>query len=244
MNVFRSRYPESAYGGFTTVDGTVEFYSRVRSLLRPTDVVVDFGCGRGAQEDDPIEFRRRLRILKGCAKEVIGLDVDPVSRDNAFIDRFVLLSSTGEWGLQAGSVDIVVCDFVLEHLEFPETFFMEARRVLRVGGLICARTPNKWGYVAILARLIPESLKGAVLQKAQRGRQPQDVFPTFYSCNTASEIRRQLKRNGFDGCVLAVEGEPTYFDFSSGLFYIMSFVNPLLPPLFRNALLVFARRVR
>ena len=36
-------YPESRFGGFTDIDGTVAFYSRVNALVKPLYVVVDFG---------------------------------------------------------------------------------------------------------------------------------------------------------------------------------------------------------
>lgn len=40
-------YPESRFGGFTDVDGTVAFYTRVQSLVEAGSVVLDVGCGRG-----------------------------------------------------------------------------------------------------------------------------------------------------------------------------------------------------
>ena len=40
-------FPESYAGGFSRVDGTVQFYMRVRALLRPDDTVLDLGAGRG-----------------------------------------------------------------------------------------------------------------------------------------------------------------------------------------------------
>lgn len=41
-------FPEVSAGGFTRMDGTVEFYTRVNALLRPDMTVLDFGAGRGA----------------------------------------------------------------------------------------------------------------------------------------------------------------------------------------------------
>src|SRR5438093_943558 len=40
-------YPESRFGGFTGVDGTLAFYIRVNSLIDSSSVVLDVGCGRG-----------------------------------------------------------------------------------------------------------------------------------------------------------------------------------------------------
>ena len=47
-------YPESKFGCFTDVDGSIAFFSRVNSLLKSNFVVLDVGCGRGASFDDDI----------------------------------------------------------------------------------------------------------------------------------------------------------------------------------------------
>ncbi len=65
-NALRRRvYPEVAAGGFTRVDGTVEFYTRVNSLLRPDIVVADYGAGRTRfMEDESAPLRRDLCNLQ------------------------------------------------------------------------------------------------------------------------------------------------------------------------------------
>ena len=85
-------YPECR-GGFSHVDGTIVFYARVNALLDPKGVVLDLGCGRGAHREDPSEFRRALRVVRGKVDTVIGLDVDPRAAENPFIDEFRLLES-------------------------------------------------------------------------------------------------------------------------------------------------------
>ncbi len=51
-------YPESRFGGYTDLDGTVLFRTRVNSLLHPDAVVVEIGCGRGQHAEDPIGLHR------------------------------------------------------------------------------------------------------------------------------------------------------------------------------------------
>ena len=43
-----SWFPEVGAGGFTSLDGTIEFYTRINALLDPAMTVLDFGAGRGA----------------------------------------------------------------------------------------------------------------------------------------------------------------------------------------------------
>ena len=42
MSLLEAFYPESKFGGFTDLDGTIRFYLRVNALLEPGFTVVDF----------------------------------------------------------------------------------------------------------------------------------------------------------------------------------------------------------
>jgi len=147
-------YPESRFGGFSDIDGTIAFYMRVNALLKPSDTVLDVGCGRGAYQDDPIAIRRNLRILKGKVKKVIGIDVDAAAQSNPFLDEFRFIGDD-EWPIEADSVDLILSDYVLEHIVDVDRFFFEARRVLKNGGYLCIRTSNRWSYIGLFSRLIP-----------------------------------------------------------------------------------------
>src|ERR1035437_1899034 len=126
-------YAESRFGGFTDVDGTMAFFNRVNSLLEPSFIVCDVGCGRGSAADDPILIRQSLMILKGKVSRVIGIDVDNAVRDNDYLDEFRLIQGSS-WLLESDSIDLISCDFVMEHVENPDNYFSEARRVLKDGG--------------------------------------------------------------------------------------------------------------
>jgi hypothetical protein len=56
-------YPEVAFGGFTKVDGTIAFYSRVNAVIDVSSTVIDFGCGRGSSTEDKCSLRRELTSL-------------------------------------------------------------------------------------------------------------------------------------------------------------------------------------
>ena len=235
-------YPESRFGGFTDVDGTIAFYNRVRSQLTPGSIVLDVGCGRGAHEEDPVPLRRELRNMKGTVQRVIGLDVDPAAGKNPFIDEF-RLSKAELWPVEDRTVDVCIGDYVLEHVANPDGFFRNARRVLRDGGVLCLRTTNAWSYIAMASRLIPSRLHSRVLSRVQERRAAEDVFPTLYRCNSVPRIRRALRHHGFDGVAYGYEAEPAYLEFSRFAYALGVVHQKFAPKCFGSVLHIFARAI-
>lgn len=236
-------YPESRFGGFTDVDGTIAFYTRAQALVGPSSVVLDVGCGRGAYAEDPVGIRRGLRIFKGKVGRVIGIDVDPAAAENPFLDEFRPFGG-GEWPVPDSSIDVAVADCVLEHVPDPPSFFENAHRVLRSGGVLCLRTTNAWSYVALAARLVPNRHHAHVTARVQERRKAEDVFPTLYRCNSVPKLRRALERHGFEGVAYGYEAEPSYLEFSRFAYGIGVLHQRLAPRLFRPALLAFARAIK
>jgi SAM-dependent methyltransferase len=233
-------YPESRIAGYTDVDGTVAFYGRVQALLADGAKVLDVGCGRGAHWNDPVPFRRALRVLRGRAARVIGIDVDPEGETNPFLDEFRPIPPGHGFPLGDGECDLVVSDFVLEHVEDPDSFFSECSRVLRPGGCIAIRTTNALSYVGLAARIVPNRLHADVVMRAQDDRRTaRDVFPTLYRCNTTRQLRRALARAGFDAAVYGYEGEPRYFQFSRLLYGLAVLHQRIAPRFLRLSLFAF-----
>lgn len=212
-------YPESKFGGFTDIDGTIAFYTRVNSLLDPSMLILDVGCGRGAWAEDTIRLRRNLRVLRGKCKKVIGIDVDANAQAHPFLDEFRLIVGS-TWPLEDEAADICVCDSVLEHVENPRAFISECRRVLKEEGYLCIRTTNALSYIGCLARWVPNRFHGYIISKVQPNRKEEDVFPTLYRCNTKGKLRRLLTECGFDNCVYGYEAEPSYLGFSQFLYFL------------------------
>lgn len=235
-------YPESKFGGFTNVDIAIVFYLRVNSLINSSSIVLDVGCGRGAYGEDPVITRRNLRILKGKCKKVVGIDVNDCGAVNPFIDEFRLIKKNERWPLEDGSVDVCVCDHVLEHMKNPELLFSECQRVIRPGGYLCLRTPNARGYVALFSKLIPNRFHNTVLNKIKERNNEKDVFPTFYKCNTINKIELMLNRHNFDYCVSGYEAEPSYLSFSRFFYFLGVFHQRFAFNNFKLAILAFAKK--
>jgi ubiquinone/menaquinone biosynthesis C-methylase UbiE len=157
-NFLAKNCPELDAGGFSAVDGTIEFYGRINALLKSNSVVLDFGGGRGAWfEDDTSDYRKSLRLLKGKVAKVIACDVDPAVLENRSVDEAFVVPLDSRLPLGDESVDLIVSDFVFEHVTDPSWMASEFNRILRPGGWICARTPTKYCYVSLVARLVKSS---------------------------------------------------------------------------------------
>ncbi|MCF7995746.1 MAG: class I SAM-dependent methyltransferase [Chromatiaceae bacterium] len=236
-------YAESRFGGFSDVDGTVAFYTRIQALLSPKSVVLDVGCGRGAGlQNDPVPYRRELRALRGRCARVIGIDVDPDAASHTGLDEFHHLYQSGEWPVADSSIDLIVSDFVLEHVDDPKGYFAEVARVLKPGGLYCARTSNRIGYVGLAASLVPNRRHVQVLNRVQSDRAEVDVFPTRYRVNTVWSIRRTLRRAGLDGIAYGYEAEPSYLGFADWAYKLGKILHSITPGPLRTCLFVFARK--
>jgi SAM-dependent methyltransferase len=235
-------YPELQFGGFTRCDGTMAFTLRVQALLGPNQKVLDVGCGRGSRVDDRCELRRQLQDFRGAGRRVLGIDPDANAASNPFLDEFRLMQDVRRWPVEDASIDLLYADYVLEHVDDPAAFFGEVARVLRPGGHACFRTPNRWSYPSLAARLVPNRMHAAVTGYVQQGREARDVFPTFYRCNSAGRLRELFREHGLAGCAYTLESEPTYLAFSPLLYRIAARLHPLIPSPFRATLLGFARR--
>ena len=131
--------PEVTAGGFTYNDGTIAFYDRVRALLSESDLVLDFGAGRGAAQDDPVTYRRSLVDLRGAERRVVGVDVDEVVLGNPFLDQAYHIGGGDSIPLETGAVQTIVADWVFEHISYPHAAVAELDRVLGPVGYAPAR---------------------------------------------------------------------------------------------------------
>ena len=239
-NVF---YPESRFGGFTAVDGTIAFYTRVQALLRPHHTLLDFGCGRGAHQEDTVALRRDLRLFQGRVERVCGVDVDAAGAGHPLLDEFQPLAMGAPVPYKDATFDVIIADCVVEHLQDPATFFAEMRRLLKPGGHLCLRTSNQWSYVGLAARLIPNRAHAQVLGQVQADRQERDVFPTYYRANSLWSLRRWLGQYGFDHAVIGHDCEPRYLEFSRVAYWLGVLHQRFAPAWARPALFAFGRKL-
>ena len=235
--------PELAAGGFTRDDGTLEFYLRVQALLRPTDVVLDLGAGRGgAAEELSDDFRSAMLRIRGKVARFVGADVDPVVRENPLVDEAVVFDPAEPLPFEDASFDLIVSDWVLEHIPDGAAFAREVGRLLKPGGWFCARTPNKHSYFALAARLVPAALEGRALSAAQKGRGEADVFPKYYRLNTIGAIRAAFPPPGWNAYCYMSSPVPSYHGGRLWLLRALAYYQNVVPDSLKTVMLAFLRK--
>jgi len=224
-------------GQFSPADGSVEFYSRINALLQPEFTVLDLGAGRGAWYfDKSAQYRKTLRTMKGKVARCIGADVDQAVLTNPATDQNVIITN-GIVPLPDGSVDLIICDFVVEHIVDVASFKSEVNRLLKPGGFFCARTPHKASYFSLIARLVKNHNHIRWLRRVQPAKKEEDTFPTAYRCNTLGAVRRVF--SGWDDYTYIYTAEPAYFFGSKVMYKVMSVLHRIAPPSFTGCLFIF-----
>lgn len=191
------------------INGTEEFYNLIASQLRSEHHVLDLGCGFGREEMD---FRARCTYVIGC-------DYTDHVAQNDFISAGVV-GDAYKLPFDDRSFDVVIMDFVMEHLEFPDQCASEICRVLKPGGSLVFRTPNFYHYVAIVAYLTPHWVHRMVVHKLAESCES-DPFKTYYRVNTRRAVERVFMRAGLTPRqVIMVEKEPHYLTLTVPTFLI------------------------
>jgi SAM-dependent methyltransferase len=207
-----SKMDSRLYPGYHKNWDDEKFRQFILAELDREFTVLDIGAGAGIVPQ---------MNFKGLARHVCGLDPDMRVGKNLYLDDGrVGFGESIPW--PDSTFDLVISDNVLEHLTDPEKVFAEVYRVLKPNGVFLAKTPNKWHYVPLIARLTPLWFHRKVV--SWRGRKGEDVFPTQYRANTrgdislhASRARLNLERIEF------IDGRPEYLRFSFPT-YILGFI--------------------
>jgi len=194
----------------------------VKSHLTPQARVLDAGCGRGGV----------IELYAEKVGQAVGLDTDFVSlREHRCLKQLVV-GSLATMPFPRDLFDLIVCSWVVEHLEEPDAVFREMARVLKEGGHLLLLTPNAWSYVTIINRLFPAPLRSGLVRTIY-GRQSKDTFPPFYRANSKGRLDGKLRLAGLKSEEFYYVGDPSYIAFNDAFFKLGVLLERLtdLPPL-------------
>ena len=206
---------------------------RILAELDPGSIVLDLGAGAGIVAE--MDFR-------GRAARVCGVDLDARVLDNPYLDE-AKVADAGRIPYPDATFDLIFADNVFEHLDDPDAVLRECRRVLKQDGLLLFKTPNKWHYMPLIARLTPHSFHRLV--NRMRGRDVEDTFPTLYRANSRADVNALAARGGFRVEALELfEGRPEYLRMTLPTYLVGALYERLvnsLPVLAGNRILLVCK---
>jgi SAM-dependent methyltransferase len=134
--------------------------------------------------------------LEGKTVWAVDPDADALARNPA---EKRIVAGGEKIPLPSGSVDVIACEHVVEHLEDPAAVLREAHRLLRPGGVFVFTTPNFLSYFGLTTYFTPHWFHKLYLNwladmGACGNRNP---YPTTYRMNTLGTVRRLAQENGF-----------------------------------------------
>jgi SAM-dependent methyltransferase len=217
QNRYRQRLRQEQPGWQTSGE---MFEGLTRASLTPASRVLDLGCGRGGVME---LFWREVRLA-------VGVDPDLPSLREHRAGMPLVCGLAEALPFRAGSFDLVIGLWVLEHLPEPSRALREIHRLLTPGGRFIFLTPNAlhplllanryaWAFPAIQRLLVPRLY----------GRDEADTFRVRYRANTVGRLRALAAETGFRVDSLRTISDPTYLAFND-IFYRLSVgLERLLP---------------
>ncbi len=179
----------------------------VKKYMDKNSIILDAGCGEGGV------FSKSALNKKNKRKSLLGIDLEKVK--NIYVDK-QYIGSLDKIPFKENVFDLIVCEWVAEHLEHPQRVFDEFSRVLKKEGHLILFTPNVLNPLVFFSKIIPTKLKDTILKRFL-DKEEDDLFPVYLRCNSLRKIKKVSKKANFKNEFLKTYYNPDYFIFSKFL---------------------------
>jgi ubiquinone/menaquinone biosynthesis C-methylase UbiE len=187
-----------------------EYQRRVEEAIDPGMSILHAGCGWD---------KHRITEPHGADCTVVGVDLDP--RVGPMFHGEFLLADLADLPLEDDRFDVIVSEYVLEHVQDPVKTFREFSRVLRPGGRAIVLTPNLYSYKTLAARFTSHRVHEAAGRIRYGPGQEEEMYPTVFRCNTSERFRSVADQADLEiDSVTFVTNGPTWFQRVPVLFEI------------------------
>lgn len=205
------RTPEFKRGSyFFSAKTTLDIYNElVSSVINDGTVLLDAGCGK----------KSLMARHNPGASMAVGMDIseEAIKRNRAF--KFRITGDSYKLPFRDERFNLVVSQWMIEHIERPETVMAEFHRVLKRDGHLIVVTNSLYHPMMLLSALLPAGFRDALKRRIFPSYIDEDTFPTYYKFNSLSTMDRVLTDAGFKKIFASYTGAP-FFLFNKLLFKI------------------------
>jgi SAM-dependent methyltransferase len=177
---------------------TADVLASYLDAVRPSGAraaALDAGCGRMSA----------LAPRKDRLERLIGVDIHQPPSPLPWLDAFRIADVCRDGdAFEAGSFDLILSSFTVEHFAEPPAAFRNLARWLRPGGTLVLSTVNRaHPFVGLYLSLpSPWSRRLQRLVKASAA----DAHPLVGRCNTPALLREGLRAAGFEDVTIQTTG--------------------------------------
>jgi len=154
---------------------------------------LDLGCGHHVLP----EWRQKeeKELVSKCVN-ITGIDYEHDALVKNMSIKHKVRGDITSLPFKRETFDLISSNMVLEHVKDPLKIFKEINDILKPNGIFIFHTPNLYGYVALLSKIIPEGLQKKLVYIIEQ-RNEEDTFPTYYLVNTEESIKKLAAKSGF-----------------------------------------------
>lgn len=172
--------------------------------------VLDLGGGTGGQAVRLAEAGHPVTVVDPSPDALAALDRR--AHEAGVENRLTAIQGDAESlgdVVEAGSIDLLLCHGVLEHVDDPAQALAQTHTALRAGGILSLVVAQR--YAAVLARAVAGRVReaDAILRGADGRAGAKDPLRRRF---TAEEVRALLTGAGFDGDRLEYDGIGVFTD--------------------------------
>ena len=189
-------------------------------------IIVDAGGGTQCLFAEYVDPAAKAHIIAVDASEEL------LRRNTDVEDKRVADLAQGSIPLEAEEADIIASSWLLEHLQKPEHFIDDSRRVLKTGGCFIHVLPCKFAPFALINQALPENIRLQLLHFFDPASKQGRGFDAFYNHCYYSGINMLLQRYGFEVVEIRLGYyQSWYFKFFVPLFLISALYELLIQSL-------------
>lgn len=201
----------------TSFDLFWEKILQLRSVIRQslpqqgTVKILEVGCGS-------CSYALGIKDLQTVTSaHIVGIDISQEQLDRNPILHERILGDIQKYELPENTFDLIVCWWILEHLEEPEKVLLNCQRALRDGGLLIIALPNVLSIKGLVTKFTPHWFHvwfyKTIFHDELAGTPGNPPFKTFLKFFTAPEsVKRFARKNKLSIDYFCIFEEPRHLD--------------------------------
>lgn len=200
------------------IDGNREFIKKTKESIPNGILIADIGGGK-----QPL-FSSIEVVDKDI--QVIGVDIDAEELQAAppgtYFQKDCIDITAYESDIKA---DAVIVQSLLEHVDDGFAAIKGISTYCKQGAHVYTFCPNRYAWFAFINRILPQSLKLALLYTVFPSTKGHQGFPAYYSDCTPDKMIRNMESFGLRIVELRLYFISSYFKFCFPLFVLWRLIN-------------------